>query len=843
MKVQVVQHTHWDREWYFTVHDSLVLLDGVLLNVLQELNDNPNANFCLDGQISIILDFLKIRPECQPLMQKFVDEKRLFVGPWFSQTDTRLVSGESIVHNLYYGITESENLFKNHMKIGYLPDTFGFSNQLPMILKGFGIENCIIWRGVSSENTKPYFKWASQDDDYVSTVTLHRGYGMAKNMDSSKEFIKETLLPILNEYGNLIDTDLLLPIGNDQFEIKHNLDQTIEKINNKIDHELVLSSYEKFFDTLDKGKLSTYSGELIATMFARVHLTSGGIRQDIKQSNYKGEISLSKVIEPLVVLAKSHGIDVNQELVYLAWSKLLESQSHDSIVGCVSDDVANDIVSRNRHALEISHSIQNLVMKKIADTLDLDEDEVIVFNLETKEFSGLKEIEILTDNPNISLEGVDCQVILSCTEYSVDNEKLEGGKTHYLAKILAEVNLPSFGYKTYRIIEGGKQLETSSQNVIQNQFHKVKFENGKLIYNDSFEDFILLEEEPNAGDTYDFSPTQENDVVTLSFDECEILNSKLCKVMKLKGATTVPRNRLDANSQSVALSYELHLSLIKEKIHAKVIINNNVLSHRIRVSVNSIISSKCSIASTPFGYLRREISPHKNQSWKETHVECPIDIYATSGFVTLESKGLAPVIFTKGIKEFQVSKDRICLTLLSTTSKLGKANLEYRPGRASGDIDLEGHVQIFTPNAECQGTYEFEFAFEMFETDIDTAYKKLYQYETPSVSYQNQKINKFVKRIDNKIQEDPFGTRYESKNGEHLLNLSGDVIVSQIYTSKRSGEPFLRVFSTKSIEVSSLQLNGETVELCDLLENKLSDTILKPFKLYSVKGFLNNERK
>jgi len=42
--------------------DSLVLSDEVFLDVLQELKSHPEAKFVLDGQISIIKEFLSIRP-------------------------------------------------------------------------------------------------------------------------------------------------------------------------------------------------------------------------------------------------------------------------------------------------------------------------------------------------------------------------------------------------------------------------------------------------------------------------------------------------------------------------------------------------------------------------------------------------------------------------------------------------------------------------------------------------------------------------------------------------------------------------------------------------------------
>lgn len=44
-KAHFVNHTHWDREWYFTTEDAQVLSDQLFSNVLKELETHPEANF------------------------------------------------------------------------------------------------------------------------------------------------------------------------------------------------------------------------------------------------------------------------------------------------------------------------------------------------------------------------------------------------------------------------------------------------------------------------------------------------------------------------------------------------------------------------------------------------------------------------------------------------------------------------------------------------------------------------------------------------------------------------------------------------------------------------------
>ena len=71
--VHIVNHTHWDREWYFTSMDALVLSDQLFSDVLTELSRNPEASFVLDGQLSILDDYLDLYPEKLPEIKALIE--------------------------------------------------------------------------------------------------------------------------------------------------------------------------------------------------------------------------------------------------------------------------------------------------------------------------------------------------------------------------------------------------------------------------------------------------------------------------------------------------------------------------------------------------------------------------------------------------------------------------------------------------------------------------------------------------------------------------------------------------------------------------------------------------
>ena len=153
-QVTIVNHTHWDREWYFSDQDSLVLSSLLFTNTIKELEKHPHASFVLDGQISILSDYLQIIPEMEERVKQLVAKGQLQIGPWYTQPDALHIQGESLLRNGIVGSLLTRHLGQS-MPIGYLPDTFGFNAQMPVILRQLGLNRFLFWRGICLLYTSP----------------------------------------------------------------------------------------------------------------------------------------------------------------------------------------------------------------------------------------------------------------------------------------------------------------------------------------------------------------------------------------------------------------------------------------------------------------------------------------------------------------------------------------------------------------------------------------------------------------------------------------------------------------------------------------------------------------
>lgn len=372
-QIHVIAHTHWDQEWYFTRQDSMVLASYNFADVIDTLEQDPDYScYHLDGQMAVVEDFLAINPHYRTRLETLVREKRIFVGPWYTQTDTYNVHGESIIRNLKYGIFAARKL-GHAMQVGYLPDTFGHNAQMPTILQGCNIDNIVFWRGIDHDRQakSSQFLWRAPSGATVIACAMAFGYGAAKNISSDASHLQGKIFPMVNLLRSRAGiNDLLLPCGGDQVSIDPALPKILQiaSAHSPNEDRYVISSLERYVDILraQREQFERWEGELKSPRYTRIHKTIGSVRYDIKKKNDDVEQFILRRLEPTIAMARHQGLPVNLSVVDTLWKKLLRSHAHDSIGGCNSDTTNRDILHRLEQTEQLCHSLWNLVVKTLS---------------------------------------------------------------------------------------------------------------------------------------------------------------------------------------------------------------------------------------------------------------------------------------------------------------------------------------------------------------------------------------------------------------------------------------------------------------------------------------------
>lgn len=210
-----------------------------------------------------------------------------------------------MVRNLNLGMELAESL-GGYMNIGYLPDSFGQSKDMPKIYNGFGIQHSVFWRGVPNEiTTKREFHWKAEDGSSVLTSNIKDGYFVGVGLIYSDD--AQSLIEAISK--GAVSESLVLPVGGDQRYVDFNLRDRIERYNDKLtDVELMESTYELFFEAVKEKELPTVEGEFISSSVSKIHRSIYSSRYDHKYLNDKVERRMLYQAEPLMVMAETYGI-------------------------------------------------------------------------------------------------------------------------------------------------------------------------------------------------------------------------------------------------------------------------------------------------------------------------------------------------------------------------------------------------------------------------------------------------------------------------------------------------------------------------------------------------------
>ncbi|MBR0509143.1 MAG: hypothetical protein IJJ85_03420 [Clostridia bacterium] len=421
-KVHIVTYTHWDREFRWEFERTRMRLVDLFDHLFEIMDEKPDyRSFLCDGQLTLIEDYLEIRPEMKDKIKSFVQAGRLEIGPWFTLPDCAPIQGESVVRNIQYGVKRSAE-YGDVLKCGYNVFSFGQIGQLPQIYADFDIENIVFYKYMDPKKSKyhefiweapdgtkalasrlgPEARWnfffaghipivydkdawdkrwqytwgelgkvfhtANKDDygwfyDILDPETSYHPENLRKGMERALKTVEGTAAPdcvLMFEGTDFTEPHPLTP------EIIHALQEEY-----KGELEIVHSTLTDYLTELreklkDVGDLDTVCGPMRDGPVGSIHTDVFSTHPEVMIENSHAENTVIRYAEPLSTFAWKYGIAKYPD-TYLEklWRLLFQSHAHDSMHGLGPATLAEGEVSRLKQAAIIGAGLERKGLENI----------------------------------------------------------------------------------------------------------------------------------------------------------------------------------------------------------------------------------------------------------------------------------------------------------------------------------------------------------------------------------------------------------------------------------------------------------------------------------------------
>lgn len=403
--ISVIGYSHIDSCWMWPFNISRIKLVNTAISMLRLININGHKNgfstrFSEFKENEFKYKFLAtsaqhykwIKEDDPVVFSMIIDEIRN--GRWeangaaWIEFDSNLPSGESLVRQLAMGIRffdkEVNNInssFHYNQTVLFLPDCFGFSANLPQIMKKAGLNyfvtskiswseytrfphSTFVWRGIDGTDVLAHF--VSTPTSWAPEKTTYTGVSNAYELIHTYSNYKQRfLLPssALHTSGNGdggggITEKMLLNMN-----IMNQLPR-IEKV-----PRLTSPSLTEMFEKIKEkeNELPVWDDEL----YLEYHRGTYTSQEEIKRQNRLIESHLHNCewLSVIIFSLLDFKLNLTNKEIESIWEEALLMQFHDALPGS-SNNEANDIILEKGNAqLEKLELIEGILSKIIATTI------------------------------------------------------------------------------------------------------------------------------------------------------------------------------------------------------------------------------------------------------------------------------------------------------------------------------------------------------------------------------------------------------------------------------------------------------------------------------------------
>lgn len=661
--VHIINHTHWDREWFLTSIYTSRWIPGLIDKIDQLAADNPNFKFLFDGQTLVIEDLLKIAPGYEAKVKRLIAAGHLIVGPYYCQPDWQMTGGEALIRNLLYGWRDMQR-HGGQNQTGWLVDTFGHIAQAPQLHRMFGLQAVYVWRGVPE--IEPYFYWQSSDGQQLLTINLFGGYRNLYGITHVPEVALKRLeaeVAKLRPYYSTPDLPLF-----DGYDLEQDPEDPMSFYQQDVSAlppgiQLTESAPYEFARTIQASldDLPAISGELNSGKYGATFPGTFSARTYLKLMNHDCEQWLYRLGEPLAVLARLKGRPYRAEQ-YAAWSRLLlQNTVHDCLCGVSIDQVHEKMEFNYRKVFEgLQRDVQDSLAYILHDFAPG------TYAVSTNPFAG-ESWQIIDDQLyEVQTQGLGVWPVKRTLPIEQPDEPVETltwQNDYYTATAHPDGTIRLGSAVLGRLVVGEEQGDTySSEAGLRQESCSIS---GLWVVEQKSEVHCVLRCE--CALTWD--QVQVSAVVRLTFDQTPMVRWQI--ELDSRG-TNFKVDLVFETAQAGQIYAGMPFDVVKRPAS-----DTDLLPRQLDKTLSKVLLGQ------------RELIAVKTFPFQD--------------FVAISDGASAAVIFAKGLRAYQADEQgTISLTLRRSVEWLTAANLEHRVGDAG--------PFFYVPDARCERTIQHELA-------------------------------------------------------------------------------------------------------------------------------------
>ena len=473
----MIGHAHIDLAYRWRWNEVVErVAPDTFLGVLAMMEREPGLTFA-QSQMALYDAMQKEQPELfNEIRQRIREGRWAVVGGMWAEADMISPSGESFVRQFLIGKDYARRQLGVDVKVGWLPDSFaGMAGTLPQILKGCGIDYCVL---DTRHSPQEVFRWGGPAGSSVIAYPVFVAYNLPP--------LSPAILPSVREWSARnpgLRSILVLygrgdhgggPRGDDLQGMK-----ALEQYPGA--PKIIYQTPQQYFDTEIRPKIDTlplHTGSLPG--MTRLSYSS---QARVRMANRAAENLLltAEIFNTLGTLCQRKPSYPREDFTS-AWKLVLRGQFHDALRGTATGRATDDALVDYGQAEREAQALLAQGLEYIGSRIDTSGTGIplIIYNASSWKRNGAVEMDVRLPEPAVDF------AVQDASGAEVPYQKSgPAGDPHKGRFLLLARDVPAVGFGTLRMHIGKRSMDTTalraSISSLENEYLRVSADDSGAI--------------------------------------------------------------------------------------------------------------------------------------------------------------------------------------------------------------------------------------------------------------------------------------------------------------------------------------------------------------------------